>query len=79
MDVQGEVISFREGHLSFTPVRAEIPVYVASNGPMGQRTAGAVADGAIMEACGNVQEVKAFRTVVDAGAKRPAAIPRRSG
>ena len=56
---KGEVIQFSEGKLSFAPVRSEIPIYVASNGPIGQKTAGAVADGAIMEACGNVQEVKA--------------------
>jgi 5,10-methylenetetrahydromethanopterin reductase len=66
---KGEVIQFTEGKLSFAPVRPEIPIYVASNGPIGQKTAGAVADGAIMEACGNVEEVKAFRAVLDGGAK----------
>ena len=54
---------------------SEIPVYVASNGPIGQKTAGAVADGAIMEACGNVEEVKAFRAVLERGREaRPVAI-----
>src|SRR5260370_4461764 len=67
---KGEVIQFNEGKLSFAPVRPEIPIYVASNGPLGQKTAGAVADGAIMEACGNVEEVRAFRAVLDAGAKQ---------
>ncbi|MBX3453638.1 LLM class flavin-dependent oxidoreductase [Ferrovibrio sp.] len=65
----GEVIQFIEGKLSFKPVRSEIPVYVASNGPLGQKMAGAVADGALMEACGNPEEVKAFRAVLDEGAK----------
>lgn len=64
---QGEVIVFTEGKLSFAPVRSEIPIFVASNGPLGQKTSGAVADGAIMEACGNVEEVRAFRAVLDAG------------
>ena len=73
---KGEVVQFTEGKLSFAPVRSEIPIYVASNGPIGQKTAGAVADGAIMEACGNVQEVKAFRAVLDAGAKRAGRDPK---
>ena len=73
---KGEVIQFTEGKLSFAPVRSEIPIYVASNGPIGQKTAGAVADGAIMEACGNVQEVKAFRAVLDAGAKQAGRDPK---
>jgi 5,10-methylenetetrahydromethanopterin reductase len=73
---QGEVIQFNEGKLSFAPVRPEIPIYVASNGPIGQKTAGAVADGAIMEACGNVEEVRAFRAVLDAGAKQAGRDPK---
>jgi 5,10-methylenetetrahydromethanopterin reductase len=67
VDVQGEVVSFRGGHLSFKPLRADIPVHVASNGPLGQRTAGAVADGAIMEACGSVAEARAFAAEVRRG------------
>jgi 5,10-methylenetetrahydromethanopterin reductase len=62
------VISFRDGHLSFQPLRPEIPVQIASNGPLGQRAAGAVADGAIMEACGSVAEVVAFSAEVRRGA-----------
>jgi 5,10-methylenetetrahydromethanopterin reductase len=78
VDFHGDVIGFTNGKLSFKPVRAEIPVYVASNGPLGQRMTGGVADGAIMEGCGNVEEVKAFRAVLAEGAKRkgrdPAAV-----
>ena len=69
VNVQGEVIAFHDGHLSFTPLRAAIPVVVASNGPLGQRAAGAVADGAIMEACGSVAEALAFRAEVERGAQ----------
>src|SRR6267154_152440 len=57
VDFHGDVVGFNNGKLSFKPVRAEIPVYVASNGPLGQRMTGGVADGAIMEGCGNVEEV----------------------
>jgi 5,10-methylenetetrahydromethanopterin reductase len=73
---KGEVIQFNEGKLSFKPLRPEIPVYVASNGPLGQKMSGAVADGAIMEACGNVEEVKAFRAVLDEGARSAGRDPR---
>lgn len=76
VDVQGEVISFHDGHLSFTPVRAEIPVVIASNGPLGQRTGGAVADGVIMEACGSVAEVLALGTEVERGARSAGRDPR---
>lgn len=68
VDFRGEVVNFKEGKLSFTPVRADIPIYVASNGPLGHQAAGAVADGAIMEACASVEEVHVFRADVDRGA-----------
>jgi 5,10-methylenetetrahydromethanopterin reductase len=78
VDFHGDVIGFANGKLSFKPVRSDIPVYVASNGPLGQRMTGSVADGAIMEGCGNVEEVRAFRAVLAEGAKRkgrdPAAV-----
>src|SRR5260221_7469481 len=65
--VAGEVISFAGGRLGFSPLHTEIPIHVASNGPTGQRVAGAVADAAIMEACGSVAEVEAFRSEVERG------------
>jgi len=70
VDYRGEIVRFAGGRLSFTPVRPQIPVYVASNGPIGQRAAGAVADGVIMEACAAVEEVQALRAEVDRGAKQ---------
>ena len=36
LDYKGDVVSFHNGKLSFKPVRADIPIYVASNGPLGQ-------------------------------------------
>jgi 5,10-methylenetetrahydromethanopterin reductase len=66
---EGEVISFRNGHLSFKPLRPGIPVYVASNGPLGQRLAGSIADAVIMEACGSVEEAFALKTEVARGAQ----------
>ncbi|HSH99240.1 MAG TPA: LLM class flavin-dependent oxidoreductase [Reyranella sp.] len=69
LDYEGDIVSFHNGKLSFKPVRAEIPIYVASNGPLGQRVTGGTADGAIMEGCGNVEEVKAFRAILAEGAR----------
>jgi 5,10-methylenetetrahydromethanopterin reductase len=66
---QGEVISFREGRLSFRPIRPEIPVVVATNGPLGKRMAGAVADAVIMEAAANAEEIRALRAEISAGAR----------
>lgn len=77
VDFKGEVIGFTGGRLSFKPVRADIPVYVASNGPLGQRMAGAVADGAIMEGCGSVEEAKAFREILAQGAAKVGRDPAR--
>ena len=61
VDFHGEVINLDQGRLSFVPARSTIPIHVASNGPLGQRVAGAVANGAIMEACGSVYEAEAFQ------------------
>ncbi|MBM3650793.1 MAG: LLM class flavin-dependent oxidoreductase [Alphaproteobacteria bacterium] len=70
VDFHGEVIGFTNGKLSFKPMRSDIPVYVASNGPLGQRMTGAVADGAIMEGCGSVEEATAFREILAQGAQK---------
>jgi 5,10-methylenetetrahydromethanopterin reductase len=69
VDCDGEVIAFDHGRLSFSPPRPEVPIYVASNGPLGQRVAAEVADGVIMEACASVAEVCAFRAAVESAAR----------
>src|SRR6516225_10033485 len=37
VDFHGDVVAFNQGRLSFSPPRPGMPVYVASNGPLGQR------------------------------------------
>jgi 5,10-methylenetetrahydromethanopterin reductase len=64
----GEVVQFHAGRLDFAPARPGVPMYVASNGPLGQRAAGAVADGAIMEGCGTAGEARALAAEVRRGA-----------
>ena len=60
VDYHGELISFNHGQLHFAPLRPDIPVWIASNGPLAQTLAGRVAQGAIMEACGSVDESRSF-------------------
>jgi 5,10-methylenetetrahydromethanopterin reductase len=76
VNFHGEVINLDQGRLSFTPHRSAIPIYVASNGPLGQRVAGAVADGAIMEACASVEEAQTFCDEITASASRAGRDPK---
>src|SRR5882672_1726269 len=48
----------------------------ARSGPLGQRMTGAVADGAIMEGCGSVEEVAAFREILAQGAAKAGRDPK---
>jgi 5,10-methylenetetrahydromethanopterin reductase len=68
VDYRGEVISLARARLGFVPCSPAIPIYVASNGPLGQRVAGAVGDAAIMEGCATAPEVQAFAQEVSRGA-----------
>jgi 5,10-methylenetetrahydromethanopterin reductase len=70
VDFRGDVVAFEHGRLSFLPIRPEIAIYVASNGPLGQRIAAELADGVIMEACASAAEIRAFRAAVERSARR---------
>jgi 5,10-methylenetetrahydromethanopterin reductase len=70
VEFHGKVINLDQGRLSFVPPRSAIPIYVASNGPLGQRVAGATADGAIMEACASVHDAATFSAEIARGAAR---------
>lgn len=78
VEQRGEVVRFAGGRLDFTPRRAAVDVWVASNGPLGQRVAGAVADGAMMEGCASPAEARALAAAVGRGAEEggrdPAAV-----
>jgi 5,10-methylenetetrahydromethanopterin reductase len=74
-DFQGDVITLNHGRLSFCAGRV-VPVYVASNGVMGQRMAAEVADGIIVNACASVAEVRALRAAVEETARRIGRDPR---
>jgi 5,10-methylenetetrahydromethanopterin reductase len=67
---EGQHIAFREGRLDFTPVRSHVPIYVASQRPAGCRTAGRMADGAIMQGCVAEPLLRFFRQMVAEGARQ---------
>jgi 5,10-methylenetetrahydromethanopterin reductase len=75
---KGSVVRVDGAHLDFKPVRAEVPMYIASQRPVGCRSAGRVADGAIMQGCVAEPLLNFFKDTVAAGAREagrdPAAI-----
>lgn len=68
--LDGEVIRFHDGRLDFAPLRADVPIYVASNNRLGLHTAGAVADGAIMQGCVSPRILEFFTTNVCDGVQK---------
>ena len=67
----GETVRGRMGaRLGFAAVRPAIPVWIASNGPLGQALGGRVADAVIMEGCGTAREAAAFVARVGAAAAK---------
>jgi 5,10-methylenetetrahydromethanopterin reductase len=78
VDYHGEVITLAHGRLDFRPVRPHVPVYIASNGPMGLALAGEIAEGAVMQSPVAPALVEWFLHQVRRGAQRagrdPAAI-----
>jgi 5,10-methylenetetrahydromethanopterin reductase len=67
---KGAAVSLDDGRLDFAPLRADVPVYVASQREAGCRVAGRVADGAIMQGCVAGPLVRFFRETVAEGARR---------
>jgi len=67
-DSDGDVIRVTRARLGFAPPHFAIPIYVASNGRLGQQAAGAVGDAAIMEGCATPNEARVFAEEVARGA-----------
>jgi 5,10-methylenetetrahydromethanopterin reductase len=65
----GSTVRLDGGRLDFTPIRPDIPVYIASQQPLGCRAAGAVATGAIMQGCVADRLLAFFRDAVAGGAR----------
>jgi 5,10-methylenetetrahydromethanopterin reductase len=73
----GKAITVDGARLDFTPVRADVPVYVASQRPVGCRVAGRIADGAIMQGCVADRLLAFFRERVAEGAREAGRDPAR--
>jgi 5,10-methylenetetrahydromethanopterin reductase len=73
---EGEIVKFKAGKLGFKPSRTDLPIWVASNGPLGQDMAGAHADAIIMEGCGNAEEAAALRQRIDRAAVKAGRDPK---
>ncbi|MGH7369108.1 MAG: LLM class flavin-dependent oxidoreductase [Candidatus Rokuibacteriota bacterium] len=74
---KGAVVQVDGGRLDFKPGRADIPMYIASQRPVGCRAAGRVADGAIMQGCVAEPLLAFFRDTVAAGAREAGRDPGR--
>jgi 5,10-methylenetetrahydromethanopterin reductase len=75
--MQGAAVRFDDGRLDFTPPRADVPIYVASQREAGCRVAGRVADGAIMQGCVAEPLVRFFRETVSEAARGAGRDPAR--
>ena len=72
----GQTVALDGARLDFTPPRAGVPVYIASQRQVGCRVAGRVADGAIMQGAVAEGLVAFFRASVAEGARAAARDPR---
>src|SRR5262249_2624994 len=72
----GDIVRIEDGKLDFRPARANVPIYVASQHPVGCRAAGRVADGAIMQGCVAEPLVTFFRDTVHGAARAAGRDPR---
>jgi 5,10-methylenetetrahydromethanopterin reductase len=67
--VKGREVSFTDGRLDFTPARADVPIFVASQRAGGCRVAGRVADGAVMQGALAEPLVRFLRETVHGAAR----------
>jgi len=70
VDLHGQVMSLAHGRLDFQPLRAHVPVYIASNGRLGLALAGEIAEGAVMQGAVAAPLVAWFLAQVQRGAQR---------
>jgi len=75
--VKGQQVSFDDGRLDFTPSRADVPIYVASQRAAGCRVAGRLADGAIMQGALAEPLLRFFREAVHGAAREAGRDPGR--
>ena len=70
VDFQGRTVEFNGGGLNFSPLRPDLPIYIASNSPMVLQLAGELADGAIISSCVTQATVDYSLGIISEGASR---------
>ena len=70
VDFQGQMVQFNHGALNFTPIRADLPIYVASNAPRGLQVAGELADGAIVSGCAEEPSIDYAKGLIAKGTRK---------
>ena len=70
VDFQGRTVEFKGGGLNFPPLRPDVPIYIASNSPLGLQLAGEVADGVIISSCATQATVDYSLGIISEGASR---------
>jgi 5,10-methylenetetrahydromethanopterin reductase len=70
VDYQGRTVGFKGGGLNFPPLRPDLPIYIASNSPMGLRLAGELADGTIVSSCATEATVDYSLGIIGEGASK---------
>ena len=76
--LEGEHVKFFGGSLTFTPIRADVPIYVASRGNRVLEMAGEVADGVMIATYATPPGVRHALGRIDAGLATPAAAAKTS-
>jgi len=78
VDMHGQVVTLAHGRLDFPPLRAHVPVYIASNGRLGLALAGEIAEGAVMQGAVAAPLVACFWRRCSVGHNGSAALYTRS-
>ncbi len=70
VDYQGRTVGFKGGGLNFPLLRPDLPIYIASNSPMGLRLARELADGTIVSSCATEATVDYSLGIIGEGASK---------
>lgn len=70
VDYEGEIVQFHEASLDFTPLRPDIPIYIAGRGPLVLSLAGEIGDGVMIGSLASAPGLSYAMQRVEEGLKR---------
>lgn len=76
VEFDGKVFHVHDAEMDFTPIRADMPVYMGIRGTRALKLAGAVADGVLLSIMSTVPYVRYARRMMDEGAREAGRDPR---